>query len=276
MCTNILNIEMNVSKGSKLGEGCFQDCNNVTKVKFKVNDNASLQLESSVFRLCSQLREVTFDNPNSFDSNSVKFDSYVFSQCKNLLHFTFPSNSNTDIGDGCFECCDELTKVELPPNVTIINSKIFQNCKKLVSVNIPNETTIIHNSAFENCNKLVLENSFTALTKVGKKAFKNCKLVTFPFPETLEVIEESAFEGCEKFNDITIPKNVQSICKNAFKECIELIKLRNLSSGIQIHKNAFSYLPKLKIVESNDKSIFSSEAFSCCPKTLRFVHIYEE
>lgn len=50
---------MNVSKGSKLGEGCFQDCNNTTFVKFKVNDNASLQLESSVFKLCCQLCEVT-------------------------------------------------------------------------------------------------------------------------------------------------------------------------------------------------------------------------
>ena len=70
---------MNVSKGSKLGEGCFQDFNNTTFVKFKVNDNASLQLESSVFKLCCQLHEVTFDNPDSFDSNSVNFGSYAFS-----------------------------------------------------------------------------------------------------------------------------------------------------------------------------------------------------
>lgn len=97
----------------------------------------------------------SYINPDSFDSNSVNFGSYVFSQCKNLLHFKFPSKSNTDIGDGCFECCDELTKVELPPNVTIIKSEIFRDCKKLVSVNIPNETEIINNSAFENCNKLV-------------------------------------------------------------------------------------------------------------------------
>lgn len=60
------------------------------------------------------------------------------------------------------------------------------------------------------------------------------------------------------------------------KKCIELTKLRNLSSGIKIHKKAFSFLPKLKTVESNDKSIFHSEAFWCCLKTLRFVHMYEE
>src|SRR5262249_3690290 len=60
-------------------------------------------------------------------------------------------NSVTNIGNGAFADCTNLTNVTIPNSVTSIGDYAFMDCTILTSVTIPNSVTSIGNGAFADC-----------------------------------------------------------------------------------------------------------------------------
>jgi len=88
----------------------------------------------------------------------------------------------TNIGDGAFAHCLNLTSVSIPNSVKRIDSYAFYYCESLTSVDIPNSVTSIRKSAFSNCTKL---NSIV-------------------IPSNVASIEDEAFWYCLKLTQITV------------------------------------------------------------------------
>jgi len=86
----------------------------------------------------------------------------------------------TELSDGCFENCTEITTVILPDSLLSIRMNAFSGCTSLRGIYIPEGVIAISPRAFSNC---------TALEAIS-------------LPSTVEAIGTEAFEGCEKLSYI--------------------------------------------------------------------------
>ena len=108
----------------------------------------------------------------------------------------------TNIGDGAFYTCKNMTGVEISNSVTGIGDSAFQLCTALTDLVIPN-----------------------SVTTIGWAAFAACyKLTDVVVPDSVTRIEESAFEGCKGLTSVTIGKSVSYICCTAFSRCTSLME----------------------------------------------------
>jgi len=101
----------------------------------------------------------------------------------------------TEIGDGAFQLCDNLTEVHIPDSVTTIGQSAFSFCHSIVKVHIPDGVTSIGLCAFDYCSKLA----------------------EVHIPDSVTSIGASAFEGCESLEEVTIPRGCE-IGYEAFPE----------------------------------------------------------
>ena len=57
----------------------------------------------------------------------------------------------SQIGQGAFTCCRNMTSVSIPNSVTNIRRSAFNSCSGLTSITIPNSVTTIGGLAFYEC-----------------------------------------------------------------------------------------------------------------------------
>lgn len=93
-----------------------------------------------------------------------------------------------------------VKNVDIPTNITSIDSFAFSSCSSLTSITIPDSVTYIGQGAFNNC----------------------YKLTSIVIPNNVTSIGMSAFWGCSSLKSITIGNNVVSIGNSAFCNCDEL------------------------------------------------------
>ena len=106
---------------------------------------------------------VGYDGKNamiSIPDDVTQIADGVFFGCSNLTNVIIP-NSVTSIGNYAFEDCDNLTNITIPNSVTSIGSSAFIGCDSLKHIIISNSVTSIGNFAFYWCSNL------TSITYVG-------------------------------------------------------------------------------------------------------------
>lgn len=111
--------------------------------------------------------------------------------------------------------------------------------------------------AFSHCYslKVVDLTSVNARLDLEKRAFYWCnQLESVLFSETIYLyqIKEETFAHCCYLQEITIPKSVNKICKNAFSFCVSLKKVVFLGEFITIESGAFENCSSLDEVIEND------------------------
>ena len=145
----------------------------------------------------------------------------------------------TNIGNGAFVMCNNLTSITIPNSVTVIGNCAFW-MSGLSSITIPNSVTSIGGYAFSNTGitEITIPNS---VTDIGMFAFSGCyNLTSITIPNSVTYIGMFAFSGCEGLTSITIPSSVTSIENAAFGGCTSLKSVIIPNSVTNIENAAFA------------------------------------
>ena len=109
----------------------------------------------------------------------------------------------TAIEKSAFSCC-EMTSVVLPETVTEIGEGAFNGCTNLTSIILPKGVTKIEANTFASC-------TFTSfiipetVTEIGDRAFESCsELTSIVIPETVIKIGDEVFSNCTNLSSVTI------------------------------------------------------------------------
>ncbi|MGL4948591.1 MAG: leucine-rich repeat domain-containing protein [Mycoplasma sp.] len=173
---------------------------------------------------------------NKWDGNLVIPKSAANIEVKELFSGDSNNNFSTQIKDKL-----KSISFENGSKLTSIVDYAFADCTSLETIAFSESLTSIGNYAFSNCSSLTSITLWDSLEAIGNSAFNKCTslgTITFPTEEaSLASIGDAAFEGCiELLGDLTIPKSVNSIGSDAFKDCNK-DKLRSISVSENLFEN---------------------------------------
>lgn len=274
---------------TKLTEGAFQDCLQLTEVllpdglqkigalAFRSTGLSCIKLPGSLISIgygtfsdCLSL--LTVDLPESLSmigefafrgcaklekatlGGDVKeIPEGMFSGCISLPEVTL-SQSTTRIGERAFEACTALERIILSENIEQIGNYAFSGCKNLEYIVLGSRLKRIGNYAFANTG-LAHVTFPGSLTAVGKFAFSFSAVQDIVFvdgPDSLS-IGESAFSECKNLKKATLGSKMNEVPVRMFERCLGLSEVV-LSPGItRIEAHAFevcSALERIMLPES--------------------------
>ncbi|MCH5230366.1 MAG: leucine-rich repeat protein [Muribaculaceae bacterium] len=269
---------------TEIGSYAFINCTGLTSVK--IGDSVTT-IKSNAFQGCSQLSKVIISNLEAW----CKID-YDITQ--------YTNNANPLLSAGHLYLDDtEITNLIIPEGIEEIKPYAFAGFKAMKSVKIPNSVTSIGAYAFFTCTGLTSVEIPNPVKSIGIAAFQYCdNLETIKIPDSLTTIGVSAFGGgvvkelnvvisnleawCKidnagfssawhlylnesEITDLVIPKSIEEIKPNAFRDCTSLTSVEIPNSVKSIGYNAFYNCPSLTSVEipNSVKSIEDSAFFGC-------------
>ena len=201
----------------EIAEKAFQG---TTKLTSLVIPTSVEKIQEQAFCQNYKLASVTFCEP----SKITNLSAYAFWQCPKLTEVTLPS-SITEIGKVFLQCENQET-VNVPANAKLktIKEDAFATNKKLKNFNFQGNCNLeaIEANAFANAESLESFNFPKTVTKIGRNAFTGCTnmaTATFADDADIQKIGEGAFADCG-LQSISIPKKVQAIEREAFRNCI--------------------------------------------------------
>lgn len=196
-------------------------------------------------------------------TTAKKINAWAFSGCSTIKSVTIGS-SVKEIGGSAFYLCGALTSVAIGNSVTTIGERAFANCDSLTSVSMGKNVKEIGGGAFVFCinlQNITLPNSLTNIGETGlfyKKELLNCKeyknglyigsadnpyLILlgvsnvsekkFEIHDKCKFLHHYAFYCCNNLTEVTVPKSVKYICRDAFYNCKALSKLTYAGSMAQ-------------------------------------------
>ena len=111
----------------------------------------------------------------------------------------------------------EITNLEIPEGVTVINNYAFSGCTGFTSITIPNSVTSIGKYAFRGCTGLTSITIPESVTSIGKYAFYHCDgLTSITISRSVISIGEYAFDGCKSLTSVHI-SDIAAWCKIDFE-----------------------------------------------------------
>lgn len=156
--------------------------------------------------------------------------------------------------------------VNIPNNITKIESYAFEGCQSLKKIIIPDSVTEIGFGAFRNCSNLQSINIPDNVTKIGKESFWNCtNLKSINLPDNITIIEDYAFLNCTNLQSINLPDNVTEIGCGTFEVCTSLQSITIPDSVTQIRRETFKDCTNLQSINLPDSiTIIEDYAFFNC------------
>ena len=158
----------------------------------------------------------------------------LFSACSALTNVVIP-DSVTNIGACAFNNCTRLAAITIPDSVVSIGTNAFMHCAALTSISIPKNVAHVAGDAFENCNalqKIVVDANNTRYSSAnGVLLDKNqAQLIIHPggqtgeytIPDNISSIGKGAFRGNYGLTSVTIPSSVTNVGEKAFANCGKL------------------------------------------------------
>lgn len=157
----------------------FSNCTSLTRITIP---NGVTKINNRTFLNCPALASVSI--PNSV----TKIGSFAFSGCSSLTSVSIP-NSVSILGMGAFYGCTSLTSVILPNSLERIESGYsdrdndrpgedgngtFERCVSLERIEIPENVTCIGDFAFWRCDNLTAVIIPDSVTEIGRGAFRDC------------------------------------------------------------------------------------------------------
>lgn len=161
-----------------------------------------------------------------------------------------------------FTDCTGITSVTLPNTVTSIGWGAFQNCVNMTNVNIPYGVNIIETFAFDGCTSLEFPELPESVTKIGSQAFRNCKsFIDIYIPKSVTLLCPEAFGGCSSLKHVYFANNKTYINAWAFQDCSSLTEFVFPDSSSTVPQHVLRNCKKLESVVIGSGATWVSE----CP-----------
>ncbi len=212
-------------------------------------------IKGRAFQKCYELKEI------SFPASLEVIEQSAFGICPALETMTVPKESkHYMVADGVLYTKDKNTLVKYPSgsveteykilaSVTRIAEGAFSLAKNLTRVEFPEKLSVIENEAFSGCINLSFELPMN-VTRIGDYAFADCYSITnLQLPDSLTHLGEGAFSACEKLESVIIPKKVTRIPFAAFASNTSLTEVVFLGSITTIEDMSFSYCESLSFFD---------------------------
>lgn len=223
---------------------------------------------------------------NTDDWNTIK-------NMKNLIEVDLSQTVNTVIPSSQFKGKWAIEKVELPQNLTTINShafyqtslktiaipdkvteigyRAFYGCSRLERIDLPHSVTSLGDGCFYGCDSLKHVTLSNQLTTIPYECFIACDLREIQIPASVKTIDSDAFNSNDHLKSIIFEEGLQTISNDAFRDCA--ISSLSLPSTLKtIESRAFANCSSLESLELNEglQSI-NNGAFGGCNKLTEVV-----
>ena len=171
----------------------------------------------------------------------------IFRDNKQLADITLPTALET-IGQYAF-AGTAITTMQLPATVTQLGEGVFNGCKQLTNMVIPEGVTELGKALFAYCSVLTSVTLPTTLQRVGKESFYNCpSLESIVLPASLKTIGSGAFNDSPKlmsvYSQATTPATIEgdpnsyySNDRDAFNTIKQQATLFVPESAVDAYKN---------------------------------------
>ncbi len=186
---------------TSIGEKAFEKCSDLIKI---IIPNSVINIGNFAFSECSKLSDITIP------ANTTTIGNYAFNHCGSLANINVDSKNDvyhssqncliktkekiliqgcknsiipsdgsvTNIDDGSFSGCIDLTNIVIPNSVTTIGYCAFSSCNNLTDIKIPDSVTTIYHLAFANCKNLKSITVSNNVKEIGYCAFAGCTSLT--------------------------------------------------------------------------------------------------
>lgn len=157
----------------------------------------------------------------------------AFASCKNLTKINLPKG--LELIDACaFDGCTNVKNMIIPEKVGVIEAYAFTDCNSLENIKLPSNLTCISNYAFCNCNSLTKIDIPDSVIEVLSKAFINCvSLHTIKLGKNVTSLSSGLFTDCKNLKNLTLGNDIQTISPDAFMGCnLANLKIYNCNSPI--------------------------------------------
>ena len=161
---------------------------------------------------------------------------------------------------------NQIKKIEISENVTVINDNVISSMSNVKNIKIPSTLTDISENA------MIFTNNFTNIEVAsGNQNFvyenftlfnKNKTIIyvhskaddsqTYEIPRTVTNIRKLAFYDNDNIKKIIASGNA-NLSERAFEECSELVEIEGEIGGTTISKQAFAECRKLEIITLSQK-----------------------
>lgn len=191
-------------------------------------------------------------------STLTEIEDGPFFCCKNLSKVYFPNGSrNFKFDDGLLLSADgkdlysytgprKGTSFTVPRSVETIHSNAFYNAVTLETIKVPSTVRLCKTAAFSICNSL-MEVYIDDGVAIGEDLFFGCEfLESARLPSDITTIPQGTFHGCESLRKYEVGRGITKIGYIAFKYCINLETVILPDTLEEIDGLAFADCEKLK------------------------------
>ncbi|MDO5813700.1 MAG: leucine-rich repeat protein, partial [Bacillota bacterium] len=217
---------------TEIGNSAFQDCNQLTDVKFP---EGLKTIGNDVFQGDTVLE--TIELPDSVET----IGRSAFYKCNELKNITFSNNLKT-IGRDAFNGCKQIKEITLPSGIETIQARAFEECDGLTEITIPKSLTNVgggdyfDTGIFNNCKNLKTIKFEKGITKIPNNLLRETDIEKITIPSTVTEIGNSAFQDCHMLKQAVVSDTVSVVGDNAFANCENLTITCN--SGTAIYEYA--------------------------------------
>lgn len=238
---------------TRIDANAFRNCRSLSSV---VLPQSLIYIGENAFRGCKSLTNIVLPDKLTTLDKGVFADSHItnivipdgvelipaeaFQNCRFLTKITLPKSVKY-IGKEAFSGCKSITSVGLSKGLVFIEDNAFEGCKSLTNVILPNELKTIGDSAFAYCDALNTITLPDSITNIKESAFLQClSLDNVTLPKNITTVNSYVFERCYSLTKVYIPEGVKSIENNAFLNC-DGLNITIPKSVINIAKDAIKY-----------------------------------